>query len=141
MVYFKKILNNSLKQSSEKLNPYEFIKMLTSNLCPVLPVIAPFDFDGPIHAGESVQLNCYVTKGDRPMRIEWHFHSDEVSPHAVGIRTSMFGDRSNILVIESVGPGHRGVYTCTATNSAGVANQSAVLFVNGTLQSHYLSWF
>lgn len=98
----------------------------------MLPVIAPFDFDGPIHAGESVQLNCYVTKGDRPMRIEWHFHSDEVSPHAVGIRTSMFGDRSNILVIESVGPGHRGVYTCTATNSAGVANQSAVLFVNGT---------
>lgn len=96
----------------------------------VLPVIAPFEFDGPINAGESVQLNCYVTRADRPLRIEWHFHGAEVS-HAVGVRTSMFGDRANILAIDSVTPGHRGIYTCTATNLAGQTNHSATLLVNG----------
>lgn len=104
-------------------------------LCLVLPVIAPFDFDGPILAGESVHLNCYVTKGDRPLRIEWHFHGASVASHAVGIRTSMFGDRANILAIDAAGPGHRGVYTCTASNPAGAANYSATLLVNGTASS------
>lgn len=97
----------------------------------VTPVISPFQFDGPVNAGDSVQLNCYVSKGDRPLRVEWHFHGREVTSHAVGIRTTLLGDRANVLAIDSVGPGHRGEYTCTATNPAGTANYSAVLDVNG----------
>jgi len=44
----------------------------------------------------------------------------------------MFGDKANILTINSVGPGHQGAYTCTASNAAGVANFTAELEVNGT---------
>lgn len=102
-----------------------------------MPVISPFQFDGPVNAGDSVQLNCYISKGDRPLRIEWHFHGMEVTSHAVGIRTTLLGDRSNILAIDSVGPGHRGEYTCAATNPAGTANYSTVLDVNGLKIYHY----
>nr|CAD7199658.1 unnamed protein product [Timema douglasi] len=96
----------------------------------VAPHITPFQFDGPINAGDSVQLTCYVSKGDKPLRIEWHFHGRDLSSHAVGVRTAVFGEKANILTINSVGPGHRGAYTCTATNSAGVANFTAELDVN-----------
>jgi hypothetical protein len=85
-----------------------------------------------VNAGDSIQLNCYVSKGDRPLRIEWQFHGHDLSSHAVGTRTAMFGDKANILSINSVGPGHRGAYTCTASNTAGVANFTAELEVNGT---------
>uniref|UniRef100_T1HDG0 Ig-like domain-containing protein n=1 Tax=Rhodnius prolixus TaxID=13249 RepID=T1HDG0_RHOPR len=97
----------------------------------VLPFIAPFQFDGAVNAGDSVQLACHVSKGDIPLRIEWHFQGEGTSSHAMGVKTAMFGDKANILVIDSVGPGNRGEYTCTASNSAGVANHSAVLLVNG----------
>nr|CAD7258839.1 unnamed protein product [Timema shepardi] len=98
--------------------------------CVVAPHITPFQFDGPINAGDSVQLACYVSKGDKPLRIEWHFHGRDLSSHAVGVRTAVFGEKANILTINSVGPGHRGAYTCTATNGAGVANFTAELDVN-----------
>lgn len=99
------------------------------SLYTVLPVIAPFDFDGPMLAGESVQLNCYVTKADRPLIIQWHFNGSDVNNF--GISTSMFNDRTNILAIDAVGPEHSGVYTCIATNKAGSSKYSAILLVNG----------
>lgn len=105
---------------------------LKSQLCIlVAPYISPFQFDGPANAGDSIQLTCYVPKGDKPLRIEWHFHGRDVSSHALGISTAVFGDKANILSINSAGPGHRGSYTCTATNAAGFANFSAELDVNG----------
>lgn len=85
-----------------------------------------------MNAGDSLQISCYVSKGDAPLRIEWHFYGRDLSSHGVGIRTAMFGDKANILTINSVGPGHGGAYTCTASNAAGVANFTAELDVNGT---------
>ncbi|KAK9507869.1 hypothetical protein O3M35_007639 [Rhynocoris fuscipes] len=96
----------------------------------VLPFITPFQFDGAVNAGDNVQLACHVSKGDIPLRIEWHFQGEGTSSHAMGVKTSMYGDKTNILDIDSVGPGNRGEYTCTATNSAGSANYSAILLVN-----------
>ncbi|XP_024082568.1 Down syndrome cell adhesion molecule-like protein Dscam2 isoform X1 [Cimex lectularius] len=96
----------------------------------VPPLITPFQFDGPANAGDSVQIACYVSKGDIPLRIEWHFQGDGMSSHAMGVRTAMFGEKANILAIDSVGPGNRGEYTCTASNLAGVANHSTILLVN-----------
>lgn len=109
-----------------------FFKIFT-----VAPHITPFAFDdGPVNAGDSVQLNCYVPKGDKPLRIEWHFHGYDTKSHALGISTSMFGDRSNILSINAVGPGHQGEFTCVASNLAGIANYSAILNVNGISNFH-----
>lgn len=98
----------------------------------VAPSITPFQFDGPVNAGESVQLNCHISKGDIPLRIEWHFQGEQ-SSHAMGVKTAMFGGKANILAIDSVGPGNRGKYTCTASNAAGSSNHSAILLVNGEI--------
>lgn len=42
------------------------------------------------------------------------------------------GSKARMLLIESVGYQHRGVYTCIAKNQAGVTNYSAVLDIHGT---------
>lgn len=97
----------------------------------VPPHITPFYFEGPVNAGESVQLSCYVSKGDKPLKIGWHFHGEEKTLSPVELRTSMFSDNANILTISAVAPEHRGLYVCTATNMAGKANYTARLDVYG----------
>lgn len=97
----------------------------------VLPKILPFSFgDGPINAGESVQLSCSVAKGDKPMSITWNFYGEELSSH-MGVTTQMFGDTTNFLSIPSVSPSNRGNYTCVAKNSAGFDSFTSQLMVNG----------
>ncbi|KAG8244652.1 hypothetical protein J6590_017597 [Homalodisca vitripennis] len=100
----------------------------------VLPHISPFGFEGKANSGDSVQLTCYVAKGDSPLSISWSFRDQPLSSH-LGISTTKIGDRTSLLTISSVMAGHAGNYTCSATNRAGSANHSATLFVNGSLQS------
>ncbi|XP_025414624.1 Down syndrome cell adhesion molecule-like protein Dscam2 isoform X37 [Sipha flava] len=96
----------------------------------VLPKILPFSFgDGPVNAGESVQLSCSVAKGDKPMTITWSFYGEELSSH-MGVTTQMFGDTTNFLSIPSVSPSNRGNYTCVAKNSAGFDSFTSQLMVN-----------
>lgn len=81
--------------------------------------------------GESVQLNCHVSKGDKPLKITWSFQGDDLSSH-MGIETMKIGDRSSILSIGSAMAAHSGNYTCTATNPAGSASYTTSIFVNGS---------
>lgn len=97
----------------------------------VLPHIIPFDVEEEVNTGDSVQLNCHVSKGDRPLKITWNFHGEELSSH-MGITTTKVGDRSSILTIVSVMAAHSGNYTCTAQNVAGTASYTAMVHVNGT---------
>lgn len=82
-------------------------------------------------AGESVQLNCHVSKGDLPIDIKWHFHGFENTSSHLGIMTTKMTSRTSFLSIAAANAGHSGNYTCVATNSAGSANHSTALNVHG----------
>lgn len=96
----------------------------------VAPYITPFFFEGDANSGDSIQLNCYVSKGDTPLSVSWSFHGKELSSH-LGIMTTKIGDRTSLLTISSVMASHSGEYTCSALNAAGATNHTAVLHVNG----------
>lgn len=98
----------------------------------VAPEIRSFEFDGPLNAGDSAVLTCYVIKGDRPLKIKWYHNGKHITHHTMGISTSSFGSQASILNINSVEPNHRGEYTCIATNAAGKSKNTAILEVNGT---------
>ncbi|KPI92825.1 Hemicentin-1 [Papilio xuthus] len=95
----------------------------------VLPYIVPFEADESIFAGEPVQLTCLVSKGDLPVDIKWHFHGYENESSHLGIMTTKMTSRTSFLSIAAAGAGHSGRYTCTAANSAGIANYSTVINV------------
>ncbi|XP_014244460.1 Down syndrome cell adhesion molecule-like protein Dscam2 isoform X34 [Cimex lectularius] len=95
----------------------------------VKPVIMPFSFEDMNFAGESVQLNCFITKGDLPIKIRWSFHGEELSSH-MGMSTSRIGEKTSLLTIDSLMAAHSGNYTCSAENGAGVSTYTATLFVS-----------
>ncbi|XP_026814859.1 Down syndrome cell adhesion molecule-like protein Dscam2 isoform X12 [Rhopalosiphum maidis] len=95
----------------------------------VLPRIRPFEFETAVFAGEPVQLTCFVTKGDKPLRISWYLHSKELTSQT-GITTSTMGDRASSLSIASTGLSNAGNYTCVAQNAVGMDSYSAYLEVN-----------
>lgn len=95
-----------------------------------MPHINPFDVEDEVNNGDSVQLQCHVSKGDRPLTISWSFHGEELSSH-MGIETTKLGDRSSVLIINSAMAAHTGNYTCTATNRAGSSNYTTSIYVNG----------
>ncbi|KAG8244653.1 hypothetical protein J6590_017598 [Homalodisca vitripennis] len=88
----------------------------------------PFSPEEEIMAGESIQLTCHISKGDRPLQIRWNFHGEELSSH-LGITTTKVGDRTSMLNISPTMAAHSGNYTCTATNRAGSSSYTATLFV------------
>ncbi|XP_059046488.1 cell adhesion molecule DSCAM isoform X7 [Achroia grisella] len=95
----------------------------------VPPHIVPFEAEEPVFAGESVQLNCHVSKGDIPLTITWSFHGEELSSHQ-GITTMKIGERSSLLTISSATASNSGEYWCHAANRAGVAVHSASVNVH-----------
>lgn len=100
--------------------------------CPaVLPHITPFEFEHETNTGDSVQLNCYISKGDTPLKITWKLNGNSILPH-FGISTIPIGDRTSLLTIAAVQPEHAGNYSCVASNRAGQVSRNATLFINGT---------
>lgn len=96
------------------------------------PKILPFSFgETPLFAGQSAQLQCFVSSGDPPLDITWSFHGRSDISH-LGITTLKINKKTSVLSIESANSQHQGVYTCTAKNPAGVVNYSATLEVHGT---------
>ncbi|KAJ8982888.1 hypothetical protein NQ317_004318 [Molorchus minor] len=98
----------------------------------VLPHIIPFEFEGEVDTGESVQLNCYVSKGDLPLKLRWLLNGKEIK-NVYGITTIPIGERTNLLTISSVQPEHSGLFSCRTSNSAGEAIHSAQLLINGII--------
>ena len=68
--------------------------------------------------------------GDTPLEITWSFQGGPLGSHQ-GMKTTVIGSRTSVLLVEPVIPGNRGEYTCTARNAAGIANYTASLQVYG----------
>ncbi|XP_067215062.1 cell adhesion molecule Dscam1 isoform X12 [Linepithema humile] len=97
----------------------------------VSPQIAPISFgEEPANAGETVSVQCVVTKGDFPLEITWTFDSRPIQSYHSDVIVSDSGKRVKQLTIESVAARHAGEYTCVASNAAGSISHSATLDVN-----------
>lgn len=97
----------------------------------VAPQISPFTFgEEEINEGETVSVQCIISKGDNPVNISWYLNQKPVkNVHGVVVTQSR---RVGSLTIEFVQADHSGHYTCIASNLAGNDSYSAILNVKGT---------
>ncbi|XP_052739492.1 cell adhesion molecule Dscam2 isoform X32 [Bicyclus anynana] len=95
----------------------------------VPPKIAPFT-SGPEPAflGDYFALQCIITHGDQPVKIEWTVNNQSANT-VVGVRVSNIDRRSSVLTIESVEAKHAGLYNCTASNAGGIVSHDTELVV------------
>ncbi|XP_066145696.1 cell adhesion molecule Dscam1 isoform X41 [Euwallacea fornicatus] len=96
----------------------------------VLPRITPFYFeDNPVHSGQSVQVSCFASEGDLPLRFTWKFNGGALEDFPE-VSSTVLGKRMSSLLIESVSYEHAGNYTCAVANEAGESTFNAELQVN-----------
>lgn len=98
----------------------------------VLPHIVPFSVDEKVRSGDSIQLNCHVSKGDKPLELNWLFNNDELSSE-LSVTTTKLGSSSSVLTFGTISAAHTGKYTCIATNQIGSNNYSTYINVDGIL--------
>jgi len=97
----------------------------------VLPQIIPFSAgEDSINAGDSISLQCSVTKGDSPIAISWLFNNTEVES-GEDIVINKVSKKVSSLIIDSARANHVGAYTCLAKNAAGATNFTTYLQING----------
>lgn len=95
------------------------------------PKITPFTFgDEAMNSGEPVSIHCTISGGDLPVNVMWILNGNPIDPF-LKILTEKHGKRIHNLMIDSVSHRHAGNYTCIAKNSAGIAQHSSELIVNG----------
>lgn len=82
--------------------------------------------------GEAAQVTCLVSTGDQPLEISWSFEGQSISS-VPGVSATKVGRKASMLLIDPVAAEHRGNYTCTVKNPAGVVNFTAVLNINGKI--------
>lgn len=80
--------------------------------------------------GETAQVTCSVSSGDQPLDISWSFEGQSVEG-ITGVSTVRAGKKARVLLIDPVSAAHRGNYTCTVKNPAGVSNFTTALYING----------
>lgn len=99
----------------------------------------PFVIEEDLNSGDSIELNCYVSKGDKPVTIKWNINGKDAA--VVPGVSEVTKDRSSLLTISNVMAIHNGNLTCTATNRAGSSSYHAELHVNGIFFIRFLSLF
>lgn len=90
--------------------------------------------EGQTFAGEAVQLQCFVPRGDTPLSVWWEF--DEEGDHlesskSTSFSTTQLGPRTSLLTISAATAWHSGNYTCHANNHAGEVTATVPLTVHG----------
>lgn len=103
----------------------------TSLIRSVPPKITPFSFGTePMNFGEPVSVHCTISGGDLPVSVIWTLNRHPILPE-LEILTERRGQRIHNLMIDAIEAKHAGNYTCIASNSAGRAEHSTELIVNG----------
>lgn len=106
----------------------------------VLPHITPFSVDdNEANRGDSVQLSCYVNKGDLPFTFTWLLNG-VIATNRLGITIAPFGKKTSVLNIDSVDDIHIGNYSCLVKNRAGTTTYTTELVVKGKNYCLYLFW-
>lgn len=83
-------------------------------------------------------VNCMISKGDLPLKIEWLHNGlliPRLSSSSSGVNIIDMSARLSTLNFEYIRGDHRGNYTCVATNKAGRIESTAELNINGYLSS------
>jgi hypothetical protein len=107
------------------------VKRSLFNVGLVLPHINPFSTGETVYHGDSIQLNCHVSKGDKPLQLHtWTFHGKELSTD-MGMVTQKVGDDSLLLTVSSADLMHSGDYQCIAQNRAGRTTYTTEILVHG----------
>ncbi|KAJ1530753.1 hypothetical protein ONE63_005607 [Megalurothrips usitatus] len=107
----------------------------------VPPKITPFAFQTDLHAGERAGVQCFVSKGDLPLRLEWQWEPLPSAASSAALLASLTalpadvevrpqGEHVSSLSIESLRPEHAGTYVCSASNAAARADHASQLIVN-----------
>lgn len=96
----------------------------------VIPQIFPFIVgDDDVNEGDTISVQCTISKGDVPLNITWTLNGKPVSYYSgIVINT---GKRVSSLLIESVEGIHSGEYVCYASNKAGTSSYSSFLNIKG----------
>lgn len=125
---------------SDSISTFDkLLLVLFTFLFVVAPQIAFFSFgEEPANAGDTVSVQCTVSKGDFPLDIAWMFQGHLIQSDREDMIVSHSGKRIKQLTIEAVAARHAGEYTCVASNAAGSASHSATLEVNGTFVPYEL---
>lgn len=87
--------------------------------------------------GEPVSVHCTISGGDLPISVIWTLNRHPLLPE-LKILTEKRGQRIHNLMIDAIEAKHAGNYTCIASNSAGRAEHSAELIVNGLCERKFL---
>lgn len=96
------------------------------------PQLTPIDFGEPtFFEGDLAQASCVLRKGDRPVTFVWKFEGIDLT-QTDDTRVLNVADRTSILTFDPVRAHHQGMYSCSASNAAGMAEVEAQLIVNGT---------
>lgn len=117
---------------SSSLIETKFATIIFQMFSIVLPQIAHFDFgEESMNEGDTVSLQCTITKGDIPVDINWFLNGKSIE-NRNEIFVTKLGKRVSSLRIDAISAEHSGEYTCRATNMAGSVNYTTNLAVNGT---------
>lgn len=99
----------------------------------MLPRIESFHFPQNLHSGQVVQVSCFVSEGDTPVKLFWSFNGSKLRP-SEEVNFYKVGKKGSLLVIDPLTEQHTGNYTCTAQNRAGSVDFTARLSVNGIVK-------
>lgn len=99
----------------------------------MLPRIESFHFPENLHSGQAVQVSCFVSEGDTPIKLFWSFNGVKMRP-TDDVNFYKVGKKGSLLVIDPLTEQHSGNYTCTAQNRAGSVDFTARLSVNGIVK-------
>lgn len=97
------------------------------------PHIHPFTIDSGYHEGGRVGWQCFITKGDGPLNIQWLKDGQSLDPAAPPPLSVTYPNQySSSVAIESILVAHEGNYTCRVSNSVATVEHAVKLTVLGT---------